>query len=693
MAKHHVTTHVDPSPSAGSIATVPDGPRDPNTTVTLTATASAGYAFVEWQGDLTGSINPQPLILNGNKTVTAVFQPIHALTVSGSNGSVAKSPDQSDYADGDTVQLTATPSAGYVFQQWSGDLAGAANPASILMDGDKTVTAEFVPDYIEDQDSSSQDEADDLSDADLTVNRTVSGQKHLHLEVPNYEATTPTHAPNTYLRLGAAIPLGDQGRSTGDDMLDLVGVPTSAVPYFKDDYRRQNGQTHPSTSYTRWDGVTKTSSTGVDAPKQLNAELRTRGGWRQHTDGNFLSTTRGDRVDVYYGNYKMVVLGRMDITGSSPDWGETYWESSGGHTRWATNTQGDMVLVRWNADRGRWRIYEETVKGDLIDRYQGVVEEIYEGPRMVTMIGSPDAAGTAIPSVDKDPHTQLTTDADGTKVKHYPVGYSGKWVKPGGRLKERPNVTERVDAKKIKSTTKVTSGMATNVTECSDTRSLTTMNVSGFTKASTLDFDNERPPVGAVVSYKKVLTKADEKIFTVGGRVYETLTVDSGVTIGDETGFAPANAKTSTADAVRVDDVSDLLFCFGKVSSDISHITKNSGFGGWTFNFSLVGAAVDIGFGTSVTIPNFDKGGDAFRRELGLSWSSNYDLTFSLSLAVNIGVELKFALVHKLEADLAGGDDYALLAAKFGVSKKKLTAVESSQKGVDNQLSANTQTT
>jgi len=67
--------------------------------------------------------------------------------VSTSGGSVAVSPNPdctSGYLAGRVVTLTAAPDAGRVLQ-WSGDLSGGANPASIVMDAPKTVTANFVP--------------------------------------------------------------------------------------------------------------------------------------------------------------------------------------------------------------------------------------------------------------------------------------------------------------------------------------------------------------------------------------------------------------------------------------------------------------------------------------------------------------------------------------------------------------------
>ena len=42
------------------------------------------------------------------------------------------------------VTLTADADPGWTFSAWSGDLEGTSNPATITIDGDKTVTAIFV---------------------------------------------------------------------------------------------------------------------------------------------------------------------------------------------------------------------------------------------------------------------------------------------------------------------------------------------------------------------------------------------------------------------------------------------------------------------------------------------------------------------------------------------------------------------
>lgn len=69
----------------------------------------------------------------------------HLLTVQvQGSGIVTASPSQDRYDFGSTVQLTASPGSGWVFQGWSGDAGGPGATVTILMDGDKTVLATFA---------------------------------------------------------------------------------------------------------------------------------------------------------------------------------------------------------------------------------------------------------------------------------------------------------------------------------------------------------------------------------------------------------------------------------------------------------------------------------------------------------------------------------------------------------------------
>ena len=60
-------------PQGGSINAVPSPPYYPNDLVTLTAIPNQGYVFDQWSGDLTGTQNPDTILMNGNKSVTATF--------------------------------------------------------------------------------------------------------------------------------------------------------------------------------------------------------------------------------------------------------------------------------------------------------------------------------------------------------------------------------------------------------------------------------------------------------------------------------------------------------------------------------------------------------------------------------------------------------------------------------------------
>ena len=114
--------------------------------VTLTAIPTTGWSFSSWTGDLTGSQNPKTITMDGNKAVTAHFtanQYSLTITIDGS-GSVTKNPNQATYTYGQVVTLTAVPGTGWAFSSWSGNLTGSTNPASITMNGNKSVTAHFT---------------------------------------------------------------------------------------------------------------------------------------------------------------------------------------------------------------------------------------------------------------------------------------------------------------------------------------------------------------------------------------------------------------------------------------------------------------------------------------------------------------------------------------------------------------------
>jgi len=127
----------------------PGGIYEDGTTVTLTANEPAGWTFAGWTGDLTGADNPETIVMDGERSVTATFTALaeYVLTLNTfGDGTVTADPEPEIggfYYEGTTVQLTAVPDPGMQLETWGGDLTGNANPETILIDGDKTVDATF----------------------------------------------------------------------------------------------------------------------------------------------------------------------------------------------------------------------------------------------------------------------------------------------------------------------------------------------------------------------------------------------------------------------------------------------------------------------------------------------------------------------------------------------------------------------
>lgn len=114
--------------------------------VEVRAIAAGGYRFVRWLGSSSSTDATISLTMTENKDLVAMFEAVtYSLTIEvAGSGSVTRSPNKNAYAFGDSVQLTAVPVAGSEFRGWGGDLGGAENPATVVIDGDKSITAIFV---------------------------------------------------------------------------------------------------------------------------------------------------------------------------------------------------------------------------------------------------------------------------------------------------------------------------------------------------------------------------------------------------------------------------------------------------------------------------------------------------------------------------------------------------------------------
>lgn len=114
--------------------------------MTLLAANRPDLVFQNWSGDLTGSTNPAQVVINGNKNITANFNTVNTYTVSTATvgiGSVTLSPAGGQYADGTTITVAANSVLNSTFLGWSGALSGTNPVQTLLVNGNKSLTANF----------------------------------------------------------------------------------------------------------------------------------------------------------------------------------------------------------------------------------------------------------------------------------------------------------------------------------------------------------------------------------------------------------------------------------------------------------------------------------------------------------------------------------------------------------------------
>jgi hypothetical protein len=152
--------------------------------VDLVATPDAGYRFVDWTGDVGNVADVHAaattITMNGDYSITANFVATYDLTTSSTEGGSVTEPGENTftYDEGTVVDLIATPGEGYRFVEWTGDVGTIADvnaaTTTITMDGDYSITANFVKQY------------------DLTIDSTVGGNVTTPGEglFPDYDAGT-----------------------------------------------------------------------------------------------------------------------------------------------------------------------------------------------------------------------------------------------------------------------------------------------------------------------------------------------------------------------------------------------------------------------------------------------------------------------------------------------------------------------
>jgi len=134
---------------SGTIQANASGPFYYGDVVRIWANASTGSIFTGFSGGLSGMSSPQDLIINGNTTVNAEFTfngpyTLTLITRGTGSGTIEANNTSGPFYFGDVVRIWANASSGSTFSGFTGALTGKTSPQSLVMNGNKSVTATFT---------------------------------------------------------------------------------------------------------------------------------------------------------------------------------------------------------------------------------------------------------------------------------------------------------------------------------------------------------------------------------------------------------------------------------------------------------------------------------------------------------------------------------------------------------------------
>lgn len=312
--------------------------------------------------------------------------------------------------------------------------------------------------------------ADDESD-DFTKAENEAARKYLLIKVPDF-AIDPAGDPNpseaifgadkaaeragryglpmtSYLRLG--VPKEDD---IGDELIEhayavgAVGftgalelsnakklsdgtMETVPVAFVDDERNRGHEASLIEPHVADGHGLTKDERYNFHT-----RHLKARGGWRDHSDGNRITTTYGDKVEVIRGNYKLVVMGRQDDPGNSQghewcgnhvqDWGQGTMPGASVTLEWiqSGNTPPSPINMQDPEDPtatykgGSWLLINSTERVYQYSRNAGNFRTQQWGEKLEAYVGSedPESWGTTA-GVGYKGHPTAAEDAAYHKVE------------------------------------------------------------------------------------------------------------------------------------------------------------------------------------------------------------------------------------------------------------------------------------
>ncbi|HEY4121239.1 MAG TPA: hypothetical protein VGM56_25415 [Byssovorax sp.] len=350
--------------------------------------------------------------------------------------------------------------------------------------------------------------------------------------------------------------------------------------------------------------------------------LLTKGGWWDHSDGNRVTTTSGDKIEVIQGNYKLVVLGRQPIDdatkGSDVSGNAFITDVSGGHFQEQYPSPTPCIkTVEYVQDAGgEWTLYQDNAIGNLITKLKGRTVDLFQGSKREAYVGSDgastDATGALDPQLIAGTWAQSVYSQTGSEDKM--IGATSSSASSHSPLAAAPDgaVASKTWAKRVYSQT---GSIATPV---GGSASASAFPSSRPGDATGLDDGDVMSATWAqrILSYTG---SSDKRVPYVYGETYAGEVKSVTDTTGANTSIVNAASISSTTTVTG--DVTSTLLSSGNVSntasaaSAIQNLTQALAVGNITTAAAAVGNITAAGAG----ILNLNVGADLVNVNAGLS--------------------------------------------------------------------------
>lgn len=206
--------------------------------------------------------------------------------------------------------------------------------------------------------------------------------KYFQVRVPDFtKVTTPGDTKrDAYLRIGSMAKFtdGDRGKELFEQFTGFAA--DSGVEWHE---RDASGEDVARPVRYGFDGETAVFATKTQEEKR--AALIAGAAWRDHCDGNRVTTTSGDKVEIVGGNYHLLVLGRA----ASAD-GASFDDHSGGNHIDGTVSPPQTVSTLSFTPKyvgGQWSMVEESRKASVHAIFTGYFREDFRGPTRLSVTG------------------------------------------------------------------------------------------------------------------------------------------------------------------------------------------------------------------------------------------------------------------------------------------------------------------